>query len=252
MSAIKILIDIGNSRIKWKIISCKSDALTSSISYQSSNLIDQLESSDMYNTQRKVKNVYISNVAGDEIKIKLFQWIVDKFNVEPEFAISRKEMCGLINAYQHPEMLGVDRFLAMIAGNSLNNYPKVIVDCGTAVTVDSIDSSNKFVGGLIMPGLNLMRLSLSEQTMAIDNVKSNEKFTLFATDTASGISSGSILAITSAIERVVKKLIEQEGSKVECFLTGGDGKLIQSNLGIQAVYMPDMVIKGLSLYFQAK
>ena len=247
----KLLMDIGNSRVKWKCHSNEIESQTKNIAYQSTSLITQLDN-DFAHTEFHISKVYISNVAGDEIKSKVYQWVADRFNVEPEFAVSLRESCGLISAYQQANQLGVDRFLAMIGAQTLNNKPKVVVDSGTATTIDCINSNHKFMGGVILPGLDLMRISLSSGADALDTTGSSTIMNLFATDTDDAILSGAKLATVSAIEVAVKNLSDFAGCEADCIITGGNGKVIESHLNIGADYQPDLVLKGLLEYFRAK
>ena len=247
-----ILIDIGNTRVKWKAVSVEAGSETHHFLYQSTTFIKDVEKSLVGKINTQISHVYVSNVAGEEIKIKLIQWFVDKFQVEPVFAQSQRKMHGLVSAYIHPEQLGVDRFLAMLGANVQSDEAAVIIDCGTAVTVDCVNTCKQFVGGVILPGISLMRNSLFQNAEALNVPIKEQNFTLFATDTDLAISSGTILAVTSVIEHAMKKLKELTGVEPKCIITGGDGELIRSQLSFEADYSPDLVLKGLSVYFSGK
>ncbi|MDH5257116.1 MAG: type III pantothenate kinase [Gammaproteobacteria bacterium] len=246
-----ILLDIGNSCIKWAIASNENIGESTSFMYQEDQLERQLDNLFSF-TESHIDNVYVSNVAGEKIKSKLIQWVADRLGIEAKFARSQKEMHGLISAYSDPTKLGVDRFLAMLAAQTVMQGPKVVVDCGTAVTVDSVDANNVFAGGLILPGLSLMRASLSSNTSDLTLACDDELITPFAKDTQAAISSGTVLAVVAVIEMVVGQLAENTGLDIKCIVTGGDGKIIQANLGIQSDYRADLVLNGLRCYFQAE
>lgn len=246
-----LLIDIGNTRIKWKTQSNEIDSETKAFHYQLHNIVSELNN-EITLLDCKPGNVYISNVAGDQIKSKVYQWVADSFGVEAKFATSTRERCGLKSAYNQADRLGIDRFLAMIGALPLSNQALVVVDCGTATTIDCINPANEFIGGLILPGLDLMSSSLSQNANALEYTYGSKNVSVFSTDTESAILSGSILATTSTIKNTVKKLGELSGCDVKCIVTGGNGATIMSHLDIQAEYQPDLVLKGLSAYFQAK
>lgn len=247
-----ILIDIGNTRVKWKAVSVEAGSENHHFLYQSTTFINDLEKSITGNINDQISHVYVSNVAGEKIKIKLVQWFVDKFQVKPVFAQSQRKMHGLVSAYIHPEQLGVDRFLAMLGANVQPDEAMVIIDCGTAVTVDCVNTCKQFVGGVILPGINLMRNSLFHNAAALNVPVKEQNFTMFATDTDLAIGSGTILAVTSVIETAMKKLKELSGVEPKCIVTGGDGELIRSQLSFEADYCPDLVLEGLSVYFSGK
>ena len=244
-----LLIDIGNTKIKWKTDSINDEALAKSFLYQADTLIADLNNGLMRGGFQP-DNIYISNVAGEQIKSKVYQWLADSFSVEPQFAASHSEKCGLISAYKQADQLGVDRFLAMIGACLLVQQPVVVVDCGTATTIDSINSDNEFIGGVIIPGLDLMRRSLSENANALALMDGNESANVFSVDTESAIVSGTILSTTGVIENAVKRLTQLNGCDARCIITGGNGSIIQSHLAIQADYQPDLVLKGLLEYFR--
>ena len=246
-----LLIDIGNTRIKWKFYSEEDESEASGFIYEAVNLISNLNK--VFNSSEShVSRVYISNVAGDEIKSKIYQWVADRFGIEPLFAVSSSEKCGLISAYTPADSLGVDRFLAMIGAKLLNDQPKVVVDCGTATTVDCINMNNEFIGGLILPGVGLMRKSLSSGASALEILADDKNIDYFSTDTASAILSGTVLSTSGVIENAVSQLTLNCGADVSCIITGGDGNFIRSHLEIEAEYHPDLVLKGLSEYFRAE
>ncbi|MDH3325121.1 MAG: type III pantothenate kinase [Gammaproteobacteria bacterium] len=246
-----ILVDVGNSRIKWRMTSIESDGGINAFAYKAETLVTQLDALFQVPKQQ-IDNVYVSNVAGEKIKSKLIQWFADRLNIKPKFATSRKEMRGLRSAYIQPDQLGVDRFLGMIGAQLSYEGAKVVVDCGTATTVDCINSDSEFIGGVILPGLSLMRASLSVKANALNFPMLDEGVTLFATDTTTAISSGTIFSITGVIESAVKKMSKMSGAEVGCIITGGDGETIQSYLDIDSDYQEDLVLKGLSAYFQEK
>ena len=253
MTNVDLLIDVGNSRIKWYLSSHDNPSFSMrSFAYHEDNVIKEMAFHFAPECVEPFHRVLVSNVAGDQIKSKIIQWFVDRFNVTPEFAESCDEMHGLRSAYDHANQLGVDRFLAILGAQSLSGKARVIVDCGTAVTIECVNGQNKFIGGVILPGLGLMRHSLANATDALENISQVQEISAFATNTRTAIAAGTIFAITGAIQQSVAQLKTIENQYVECFLSGGDGKLIQQYLDCNAEYHEDLVLKGLSIYFQAR
>jgi len=243
-----LLIDIGNSRIKIAAENNGQLEMYEALNYvpsqilkQFSNKIDELISSPP-------TTILISNVAGPDIDKDLCQWSESKFQLTPIFAVVNDKLCGLVNAYSQPEKLGIDRWLAMIAASNCFSGPICVVDCGTAVTIDAIDDKKYFLGGVILPGIQVMRQSLIENTHAIGGNATGHIGDVFARDTQQGVSTGSILAIVATIELVVKKLEERTDQKVSCILTGGDAALIQTNMTIPTTLKTDLVFHGLILW----
>jgi type III pantothenate kinase len=151
------------------------------------------------------------------------------------------------NAYQQPEQLGVDRWLALVAVRRHYQIPACIVDCGTAITVDLMDVNGKHQGGLISPGLTLMRKALTEGTEALQFLETDYVFGP-ANFTGAAIYSGTLSAAAGLIEHV---LTRQPGT-VQLILTGGDAKLIARQLMGKPVIDTNLVLRGLAMVVESK
>jgi len=244
-----LYIDIGNSRIKWKILPETDNAVTQSFCYNVTNIISLMEGSFSILENTQLQHVYISNVAGDEIESKVARWFADSMNIQPQFAVSSGKTQHLINTYTQPESLGVDRLLAMLAASKTNSKPCVIADCGTATTIDCVSEANIFLGGIIIPGVGLMQSILSKNTNALTSNSISQEVASFATNTESAVFSGAILATTKAIENSMRELTQFTGLEAQCIVTGGNGEMIKSYLECAATVRADLVLEGLFIYF---
>jgi len=243
-----LLIDIGNSRIKWIFSNNLEDGCISASEYRTSNIRAVLE--DKFSNIGVIENIYVSNVAGCEIELNVFQWFVDTLGIEPQFARSTRSISGLVNRYVNPNLLGVDRMLAML-GAKKSEFPFVVADCGTAVTIDCVTQHGEFIGGIIVPGVMAMKSVLEAQTNQLNNVEVDDVVTPFQKETASAIHSGCVLAIAKTIENSVAEFRSLSHSNVDCFVTGGDGAYIKDYLNIDVKFQDDLVLRGLKNYFQA-
>lgn len=238
----KLLVDIGNSAIKWAIL--KSDQITPQQS--------QLYKHDNFKTiltfiwlqmDIAVESVWVSNVAGANIT----EWITQNWKCQIHFIRSSYKECGVINAYHKPEQLGVDRWLALIAAYDLfKSDPICIVDCGTAITIDVLSGDGKHQGGLIIPGINTMQESLLDNTYALKQLNvelaSENKNILLAYDTHRGIHLGSLYAVIGLIEYVIHDL-----ETIKLIMTGGDAPALKHLLTRPYKYIPDLVLQGLAV-----
>jgi type III pantothenate kinase len=118
--------------------------------------------------------------------------------------------------------------------------PACIVDCGTAITVDLLDAHGRHQGGLISPGLTLMKQSLGQGTEALPVSQASHGFGL-ADSTEAAIYSGTLMAAIGLVEHV----LAQHPSGVRLILTGGDAELIAGQLDAAADVDPDLVLRGL-------
>jgi type III pantothenate kinase len=241
-----LLIDIGNSAIKWTIESDGKLQDMSTFIYAQDELDSLLN--ENISIRQKLTRIYISNVAGKGVENILLNWCQRKYKLTPTFAYASKQACGLVNAYSQPEKLGIDRWLALIAANTLNKRPFCIADCGTAVTIDAVDENGQYLGGLILPGLRIMRHSLQQNTDAIQSMISQKVKNIFAKNTEQGVLSGTVYAITSSIENMIGILQQQTQQKVICYLTGGDAEEVEILISKSVIRMPDLVLQGLYLW----
>jgi type III pantothenate kinase len=147
---------------------------------------------------------------------------------------------GVVNAYQQPERLGVDRWLSLVAVWQQYQVSACIVDCGTAITVDLLDAHGRHQGGLISPGLMLMKESLGQGTAALSVSDASHVFGL-ADSTEAAIYSGTLMAAIGLIEHVLAK----HPSGIRLILTGGDAELIAGQLDAVSTVDPDLVLRGL-------
>jgi len=243
-----LLIDSGNTAIKWAFVIDEQFQEMSRLIPSSENLAEQLHRITTSKQNNKVQAIYISNVAGVNREKELSAWCLEVYQIEPVYAFVSHEFNGLVNAYNPFEKLGVDRWLALIAANDCFVGPICVVDIGTAVTIDAIDDKKHYIGGVILPGLSLMRQSLQQNTDAIGSMQDRIDTNIFAKNTEQAVSSGSSLAIAATVDKMVDKLRIHTNKSVTCVLTGGDALRVQSYLSYPIEAVPDLVLKGLYLW----
>ena len=239
-----ILVDIGNSRLKWVFEHDGEFTEMQSLAH-TDNIEDCLLQA--WVGIDEPDRVAISNVAGPEITARLTS-LMEKLwlGVEIMYAQAQAESFGVKNAYPDPELLGVDRWLSLIAVRRDYILPAVIVDCGTAITLDVLDDQGNHRGGLIAPGLNLMKQSLQQGAHNLD-FYSDQLSVGLSNSTDAAIHSGTVYSVVGMIEFVVNKLLASEGQEVTLIMTGGDAELLAQHLDHPAIVEPNIVLQGLSL-----
>ena len=160
-----LLVDVGNTRIKWGVLRQGEIARTGSITLQ--KLRDVGLASLTTRLPRKVDDVLVSNVAGAAIATRLNAVIGLHCDTTVRFAHSQRNACGVTNSYRRPRRLGVDRWVAMIGAFSEFASSLCVVDAGTAVTIDTLDKSGQHLGGQIIAGLEMMTNALRDGTSDI-------------------------------------------------------------------------------------
>ena len=162
-------MDVGNSRIKWGVLDNGAVRRTGHISQQ--RVKEQGLAALTSRLPRDVDTVLVSNVAGTSFATRLSGVVGMHCDVDVHFARSEREACGVTNSYRQPRRLGVDRWVAMIGAWAEFGKSCLVVDAGTAMTIDALDGEGRHLGGQIIPGVGLMATSLAGETSDIPAVQ---------------------------------------------------------------------------------
>jgi type III pantothenate kinase len=161
------------------------------------------------------------------------------------FATTQTQAFDVTNGYLKSEKLGVDRWLALIAVRQKTNSPICVVDCGTAITIDVLNSEGKHQGGFICAGLTLMKTALAFNTADLPLFDSSHHIGL-SVETEAAIYNGTLFAACGLIERVMQDLPKS----TTLFLTGGDAELIAAQLQRPRTLETNLVLQGLAIVSQ--
>jgi type III pantothenate kinase len=236
-------LDCGNTRVKWRVRNDTSVIMRGLfLSHEGFNATTSLELASV-----KIERVLIGSVLGEDYARKLAAWAIAHLGVNPEFAVSEPRCNGVVNGYQQPDKLGVDRWLAILAANSQSASASVIVDCGSAITVDLVTSQGEHLGGYIAPGLRLMREALNAKTTAIKLGSIGYPEDDFpGRNTVAAIKSAEFAMISGLVEHAKVILRNYETKGANLLVTGGDGEWLVGMLK-DAIYKEDLVLDGLHI-----
>lgn len=247
-----LLVDAGNSRLKWSILKKGKVSSSEAIVYGNDAPIDSLSS--LIKTNKKdCEYVLLVSVQGEEF-IKHARRIAKGEKVDLINITSQTKLGELKNAYENPQQLGADRFVAMLAGYyKAGDKACIIVDCGTAVTIDAIDNTGQHLGGLILPGLQVSSDSLLKGARQLElDPHQRDNIQLLANNTSQAILGGSFYGLSGAINEICSK-IEKEITDLEgtCdivkIICGGDAELLLPQLSSEFLIQADLVMEGLQL-----
>ncbi len=252
MTIVKLLIDIGNSRIKW----CLYDNAQKLFAASGAMHIDITAQQNLFSAAwgslaSCPEKVLVSNVSGQQIAESLNAWVQKQWQIETQFVHTEAASYGVRNAYDDYNQLGVDRWLAIIAAWHRyrdNKRAICVVDCGTATTIDGISESGQHLGGFIFPGYTMMQEALVSKTSAIDAVTNTVPSDNFSNATVQAVSNGCYLATLATIDRVVASMKQQYGGDLLCVITGGVAELVHNQLATAFDHEPDLVLHGLALF----
>ncbi len=160
-------------------------------------------------------------------------------------------MCtGLKILYHKPEELGADRIADAVAVTHYYNLPAVVVDFGTALTVELITEGKEYLGGVIVPGVSISLASLYEKTSLLAPVRLSIPDSLIGKNTRESIQAGIIYGYACLVEGMVKKFSKSLQKKPQVIFTGGDSDLISQVVEIEHSVDSLLTLKGLRILFE--
>ncbi len=247
-----LLIDAGNSRLKWSSLEHGQLSSQTAISYGDDLPIKCYN--DLISTAQKEHGIIVLvSVLGQEF-IDQARELADTLGFAFFSIASLAQLGRLKNAYHEPTQLGADRFVAMFAADAQNaeNNNTIVIDCGTAVTIDAIAANGQHLGGLILPGQNLCTTSLLTGTAQLEMNTEKATTTLLARDTQQAILSGSYYGIAGAISHICSHVEKQvfadnKQQKSTTIICGGGAKALLPQLPSDYIHNPDLLMQGLKM-----
>jgi type III pantothenate kinase len=242
-----LVIDVGNTRLKWSWLT--STGLSDQQAVVHRGAKPGLWMAAIFESGRKPSRVLVSNVAGPAMEKMLTRMSKKVFRLDVEFITAAPEFHGLINGYLDPKLLGADRWLALIGAWTKTRSPLCVVDVGTAVKVDGVDATGHHLGGLIAPGIHMMREALMSRTTGI--VREAEQSTpslagVLANNAIGAVSRGAVFALAGVADRASEVIEQSAGVKPKLFVTGGDAGMITGTMRTRGEIVPDLVLQGLA------
>jgi type III pantothenate kinase len=242
-----LLIDIGNTRIKWARLDERGMSPQSAATHENWTPDDFVQ--QILHSGSRAQRVLIANVGGKRMGELAQAAISATWQIEPRFVHSPAAQAGIRNAYPEPAKLGVDRWLCLLGGRALEPRPLCVVSVGTAMTIDGLDAGGQHLGGVIVPGPDLMVSSLLKNTSDIAQraAGGQTRDALFADNTLGAIQQGAIQALAALTERALETLEQQLGEPPVLLLTGGAAARLRSAIRASGREIPDLVLRGLAV-----
>lgn len=241
----RLLIDIGNSRLKWSWQAQHRHGPIDAIAYAVETLANILPA--LWSDEPPPRQVWVASVAKPAVSKILDKFLVTQWGVSAHYIHATQTALGVSNAYTDPTQLGCDRWASMLAAYHQEHQCVMVVDCGSAVTIDAIDAQGHHLGGTISPGISLSNTALTLHTNmqwhANDSALPDK---VFAISTAEAIMTGIGHGIIGLIEHAHHQLTEL-GHHPVVYLTGGDAPYISKALHIEHKHVEDLVLVGLAL-----
>jgi len=233
----RLLIDAGNTRLKWQLGNRTEILVNGTGDLASPNPLSG------FPEEARVRRISLSTVASEARREALVAYLERRFGVPAVCHWSEAQRGGLVNAYSDYKRMGADRWHAMYGAWQSHRDGFVVVDAGSAVTVDYVDASGRHLGGFILPGLQMMIRSLQQDAARIGFEPDQVLKTVPGTSTAECVNQGLAWLSAAMIERV--RADAAELALADILVTGGDAdRLLQ--LGLNAIHVPDLVLRGLA------
>ena len=238
-----LVIDVGNSRLKWALRGSRGWTARGAVANQD---IGSLAVRDWQNLERPMRAVGV-NVAGESARVRV-EGQLGRWRLPIEWLSATAEAGGVTNHYQVPSQLGADRWASLVAARrravaANESVPRacIVVNAGTAVTIDALDGDGVFRGGLILPGIDVMLRALADSTAGLRKPPGN--FADYPANTPDALFSGAVQAACGAIEQMRRRL-RGHGPEVTCYLAGGSAADIAPHLSAPVELVENLVLEG--------
>ena len=242
-----LALDVGNTRLKWALYDAP--RVGGQPLAQGAQFLENIEAlaEGDWSALPAPSHVLGCIVAGDAVKRRVEEQL-EQWDVTPQWVVSSSAEAGLTNGYDHPARLGSDRWVAMIGARQRlmqqgRPRPCIVVMVGTAVTVEALDISGRFLGGIILPGHGIMLRALESGTAGL-HVPTGEVRD-FPTNTSDALTSGGTFAISGAVQRMVENLRSHCGEDPVVYMTGGAGWKMAPSMSTPCELVDSLIFDGL-------
>lgn len=241
-----LLLDVGNSRVKAGLVDAGLMTPVGAVAFRESGIGPALES--LEDLPAEARAVVACCVAGSRTRAELAAWAAERYDLEVRFVTAGARACGVTNGYQEPGRLGADRWAAVIGAHARGVPAACVVDAGSALTIDGL-VGGQHLGGLIIPGLSMMRMALFRDTgdlASLSEAPLEGGRPFFATDTHEAIVRGSLLAAGSLIRQCRREMARRVGQSPVILVTGGDAEQLLPMLDEYTEHAPWLTLEGLA------
>jgi type III pantothenate kinase len=239
-----LAIDIGNTNVTCGV--AKNTVITKVFKISTSLVLS--EDISAISRLRRLERLDISNIVicsvVPSVTKKLVIILKKIFRIKP-LIIGRDLSVPLRNLYKNPKAVGQDRLIGAYAGSTLYGYPLVIIDFGTAITFDVVSPKREYLGGVIVPGIQLSLNSLHEKTALLPMVKfKNPPFSVIGKNTTDSILNGIFYGYASLCDGVIKKIKEEIGP-CRVIATGGHCQIMKKYCTRIDNIEKNLILKGI-------
>ena len=244
-----VLVDIGNTRIKWATLSGGKLVRRGSAVHRDS--LDAAIAAFAAELPARSR-IIAANVAGERMAAHLTALVAARPGASLTLVATSAEQFGVRCAYAEPSRLGVDRWVAVIAAHHAARGAACAIDAGTAVTFDAVDAAGTHLGGLIFPSARLLAAALDRNTSNIGTTAAAPAVArgleLLGRSTDAAVGQAAWLALSAALDCAFATVERAVGARPVVYLTGGDAEPLRGWLETRVELRADLVLEGLKLF----
>lgn len=238
-----LAIDIGNTLTKFGVFDADKLLKQFTIPTIRNDSAENLSQQTVTNLSFPIKAAIISSVV-PELRESYKQFVKQLSGKLPTFVTPN---FGLKIIYENPETLGIDRAIAAFAASEKYGKPCVVCDFGTATTIDVVDSSGKFIGGIIVSGIGILAESLASRTSKLPKIEIKKPTKVIGNSTVSAIQSGIYFGYISLVEGIIEKIFTESDGRFNVVATGGYAKLISDGTDKINILDENLMLEGLQI-----
>jgi len=229
-----LLIDAGNSRIKW--------GCWEAGGWRGQGAVPVAEPESLVPVLAEYAPAWagVCCVAGAALRERLETLLA---GLPAHWLTAAETGHGIVNRYARPESLGADRYAGLVACQRGGRSPCVLASVGTALTVDALTGDGEFLGGMILPGAGLMRRALAAGTAGVADTAG--AWQAFPRSTGDAVETGVLTALSCTVEAMRGRLAGRLGGAVPVVLAGGDADSLAAGLSAPVLIENNLVLEGL-------
>jgi len=249
-----LLVDIGNSSTTFGISNGKNEYFCW---HSPTDIIGKKDSFQ----KTQFKNLKKGGINPDKVNAVIICSVVPKLNMLIKkhckgifkksrfFLIGKDIQVPINNKYKRPKQVGNDRLVNALAVKSAYRLPALVVDFGTAITIDVISKRGDYLGGVIVPGINLSLKVLYENTALLPLLKTRKPKVVLGKDTENSILSGIFYGYSFLVDGLIKKLKTSLRGASVVVATGGNLKIMKPLCKEVDHYQPNLTLRGIEIAY---
>jgi len=235
----RLVLDAGNTRVKWAFVNDGIFVANGAVPTADPDAL----AAEWRDLPLQGVRALACSVAGPTVHDRIGALVSAHSATDVVWFTSTERCAGVYNRYDRPTQLGADRWAAMVGARARTDDPVVVVNAGTAITVDALASTGEFLGGLILPGVGVMLDSLAQRTAGLRSAPG--RFSEFPRNTADAMASGALEAAAGAVARMVGRLAAREGIHPQVILSGGSAPTLAPGMPEGTCRVEHLVLEGL-------